>query len=33
MSSDKEVTYEDKILECLMENNYGLTVVGLAKNL
>ncbi len=33
MSADKEASFEDKILECLMENSYGLTVAGLAQKI
>jgi len=31
MNDKDENTYEDKILDCLMRNNYGLTVVGISK--
>ncbi len=31
MSVSNENSYEDKILNCLMRNNYGLTVVGISK--
>jgi len=33
MDSDKEPSFEEKILECLMDNAYGLTVVGLAEKI
>ena len=31
MNDKDENSYEDKILDCLMRNNYGLTVVGISK--
>ena len=31
MNDKDETSYEEKILDCLMRNNYGLTVVGIAK--
>ena len=33
MSLEKDPSFEDKILDCLMENSYGLTVAGLAKKI
>jgi len=33
MDSEKDISYEEKILDCLRNNNYGLTVAGIAEKI